>query len=279
MDLYEEQARWFRNIPIVDPRIRASLHVEDREDLKFWDYHLQHVAPGQYNFISHSRSQNSEDTKGCEQCLRYRPYLTKEFFVCIDSDLRLLRGESDLNASNYIAQTYTYSWENHCCEAEHLQARLRVRIPDIDSIFDFRVFFAALSKIMYEPFRLLMYYDSHDRSLWNLRKFNACIPLQPRREQLKENGKAFLDVVQQNFSQATENLSAPETFTIGIKEEQTYLHVRGHNIYDLTLYIGTLLCRGKYIVFHKEILDFNYPHEGYDEINLLNIDLESITNS
>ena len=47
-------------------------------------------------------------------------YLTDSFFICIDSDLRLLRGEEGLSAVNHIAQTYAYSWENHLCESSHL---------------------------------------------------------------------------------------------------------------------------------------------------------------
>lgn len=277
MNIYEEQARWFRNIALVDPRIRASLHVEDKEDVRFWDYHLQQVAQGQYNFIFHSRSKKGKDTRGCEQCLNYRHFLSKDFFICIDSDLRLLRGETDLTASNYIAQTYTYSWENHCCESNHLQARLRERMAGIDSVFDFRIFFRKLSEIMYKPFKLLIYYDLHDHVVWNLRKFNACIPLQPSHEQLEDNGKKMLDVIQRNFNQATEGLSVPEGFSINIDKTQTYLHVQGHHIYDLTLHIGTMLCKGKRIAFHTEILNKEYPGEGYSEINCLKQDLEYIT--
>ena len=157
MDIYEEQAQYFRNIPLLDPAYSACVHVEDKEDECFWDYHLQSIKPATYYFVSQSKSANGMDTKGCEQCLKYRDYLSDRFFICIDSDLRLLRGEKELDAAHLIAQTYTYSWENHCCEANHLQGRLRERIPEIDSVFDFRVFFNELSKVLYRPLLLLLY--------------------------------------------------------------------------------------------------------------------------
>lgn len=276
MNIYEEQARWFRNIPLADPRFRACIHIEDKEDEKFWDYHLQHIAPARYKFISHSKSLSGNETTGCEQCLNYRQYLSDKFFICIDSDLRLLLGEYELDAAHYIAQTYTYSWENHCCEAEHLQARLRGHIPDIDNVFDFRVFFHELSKIMYEPLKLLVYYDSTDRDVWNLSKFNACIPIQPRREQLEDNGRPLLNIIRNNSKTATDELSLPDGFTIGIEESQTYPHIRGHHLYNLTLHIGTMLCRGKQVAFHSEVLNSNYPQDGYTEIINLNNDLEQI---
>ena len=68
MDIYEQQARWFRNIPLIDPRFRASVHIEDKEDEKFWDYHLQHIAPARYKYISHSKNGSGKEITGCECC-------------------------------------------------------------------------------------------------------------------------------------------------------------------------------------------------------------------
>lgn len=277
MDIYEQQARWFRNIPLIDPRFRASVHIEDKEDEKFWDYHLQHIAPARYKYISHSKNGSGKETTGCEQCLKYRKFLSDSFFICIDSDLRVMRREPELDAFHYIAQTYTYSWENHCCEAEHLQARLREYIPDIDEAFDFRIFFYRLSEIVYNPLKMLVYYESVNPTAWNLSKFNACITLQPRREQLGDNGKLLLDTIRNNFRTATEGLSLPDGFAVDVEESQAYLHIRGHHLYRLTLHIGTMLCRGRQVAFHTQVLNANYPQEGYPEIIKLNKDLEYIT--
>lgn len=276
MNIYEEQARWYRNISLLDPSIRACIHVEDKEDEKFWNYHLQKVSPGKYQFISQSKSSLGKETKGCEQCLKYKGLLSDRFFICIDSDLRLLLGQPELDAAHYVAQTHTYSWENHCCEAEHLQARLRSRIPDIDAIFDFRIFFRELSSIIYQPLRLLVYYTDVDNSIWNLRKFNACIPIQARREQLVDNGKGLLDSIRMSFAEATSGLEIPDDFMIGIEKSQSYLHIQGHQIFNLTRNIGTLLCHGMGIAFTTEVLDADYPDSGYQEVLDLKQDLLDI---
>ena len=112
-DVYKEQAQFFANVPLMQNGVVASVHLEDGDDKDFWNAMLQIHHPGRYYFITHSRSPKGFDTKGCEQCLKYRPYLSKRFFICIDSDMRYLLQEQDIDAANYICQTYTYSWENH----------------------------------------------------------------------------------------------------------------------------------------------------------------------
>ena len=112
-DDYKEQAQYFANVPFMEKGVVASVHLEDSDDKDFWNAMLQSRKPGRYYFITQSRSPKGFDTKGCEQCLKYRPYLSKHFFICIDSDMRYLLQETGLDAANYICQTYTYSWENH----------------------------------------------------------------------------------------------------------------------------------------------------------------------
>ena len=115
----------FANVPLINRDIIASVHLENREDELFWDTLLQSHRPGKYNYIYESRiAKNSIPASGVNQCLRYKPYLSKTFFVCIDSDLRYLLQEPEIDARHYILQTYTYSWENHYCFAEQIQTRL-----------------------------------------------------------------------------------------------------------------------------------------------------------
>lgn len=195
MNRIEEQARYYRNLPLRDRSIKAVVHLEDSEDIFFWNNQLQNALPAKYLYLPYSKNDKGNDTRGCEQCLRYRPYLTKRFFICIDSDLRQLKGEEGVSADNYIAQTYAYSWENHICEAEHLQARFSNLAPDSD--FDFSVFLKKLSAVVYEPLLYLVHYsqDSELNQRWNVSKFNACLPLQPKREDLANDGNAYINTL------------------------------------------------------------------------------------
>lgn len=278
MDWIRKQAQLYQNLAKTT-RYQAVVHLEDKEDQIFWDYQLQHVKSGRYRFISFSKSDKGKDTTGCEQCLKYVPYLNKQFFICIDSDLRLLRGDITLKASNHIAQTYTYSWENHLCEASHLAHRMTQNLADVD--FDWQAFLSAFSKIVYKPLLYLIHLgaDSSTNQLWNVSKFNACIPLQPKRTDLDNNGAAYLSTMQSLFDNALKDLpEIPETSIDSLTEENAYLHIQGHRLYDLIMHIGKLLCRETGIAFKTAILDKGLHTDGYDEIKSLQADLESILN-
>ena len=209
MNRIEEQARYYRNIPLRDRNIKSVVHLEDAEDILFWSNQLQKAFPATYHFITYSKNEKGNDVHGCEQCLRYKAYLTKTFFICIDSDLRQLKGEVGLTADNHIAQTYAYSWENHFCEAEHLQKRFAESVSDSD--FDFQVFLQNLSAVVYKPLLYLVHYSqsSELNQQWNITKFNACLPLQPKREELADNGSVYIGHVKRLFEDALRNLQQP----------------------------------------------------------------------
>lgn len=277
MNRIEAQARYYHNFPLRYRNIKAVVHVEDSEDIPFWNHQLQNVLPASYHFLPYSKNDKGNDARGCEQCLRYKPYLTKNFFICIDSDLRQLRGEEGLTADNYIAQTYTYSWENHVCEANHLQERFAQFFHE--TAFDFRVFLQNLSAVVYKPLLYLVHYSQSTElnQQWNITKFNACLPLQPKREELAEHGKAYTERVALLFEEALSNLQLPNTIAHEcLNETNAYLHIQGHQLYKLLLHIGTMLCHGKGIAFKTDILDKAFHTEGYQEIVHVQSDLKQI---
>ena len=275
MDWIRKQARLYQNLART-MRYQAVVHLEDKEDEYFWDYQLQSVKPGRYRYLYYSKSDKGTDSRGCEQCLRFRPYLTDRFFICIDSDLRLLRGEQGLVAANHIAQTYTYSWENHLCEAAHLNERKDKAIPDSD--FDLQAFLYSFSKIVYKPLLYLIQYgaDSSTNQLWNVSKFNACIPLQPSRSDLVDNGAGYLAKVKENFNKALATLPSEVKTVELLTEENAYLHMQGHQLYKLVMHIGSMLCGGTGITFKTDVLNKGLHTNGYEEIESLQSDLQYI---
>lgn len=280
MNRIEEQARYYRNIPLRDRSIRAVVHLEDTEDRLFWENQLQKAFPGNYHFITFSKNEKGNDVHGCEQCLRYRTYLTKNFFICIDSDLRQLKGEVGLTADAYIAQTYAYSWENHFCEAENLQRRFIESVPNSD--FDFHIFLQKLSTVVYKPLLYLVHYSQSSgfNKQWNITKFNACLPLQPARNELTDNGIAYIEHVKQLFEDALQDLQQPENMENEYLEEtNAYLHIQGHQLYKLVLHIGTILCKGAGVAFKTDILDKSIHTDGYLEIDNVQSDLRIITST
>ena len=275
VDWIKKQARLYQNLAQTR-RYRAVVHLEDKEDEYFWDYQLQSVSPGRYRYLYYSKSNKGTDSRGCEQCLRFRPYLTDRFFICIDSDLRLLRGEQGLEASNHIAQTYTYSWENHLCEEFHLSERIKRALPKSD--FELSAFMHSFSKIVYKPLLYLIEYgsDNQANSLWNVSKFNACILLQPSGSDLANNGAGYLAKVQERFNNALAKFPNNPKPVNTLTEDNAYLHIQGHQLYKLMTHIGSRLCRGTGVAFKTDILDKGLHTDGYEDIDLLQSDLHVI---
>lgn len=277
MDRIYQQAQYFSNLPLRDRSIKAVVHLEDSDDVPFWSNQLRNIYPAKYRFLTYSKNGNGTDSRGCEQCLRYKPYLNNRFFICIDSDLRQLKGEQGLTANNNVAQTYAYSWENHFCEAEHLQERFTELVSDSD--FDFKVFLHNLSVVVYRPLIYLVHYSrcSELNQQWNITKFNSCLPLQPKRDELEDNGKGYIGRVAELFDEKISGLQQPEEMTNEyIDEANAYLHIQGHQLYKLVLQIGSMLCKGKGVAFKTEILDKAVHTEGYNEIENVQLDLMQI---
>lgn len=277
MDRIYQQAQYFSNLPLRDRSIKAVVHLEDSDDVPFGSNQLRNIHPAKYRFLTYSKNGNGTDSRGCEQCLRYKPYLNKRFFICIDSDLRQLKGEQGLTANNNVAQTYAYSWENHFCEAEHLQERFTELVSDSD--FDFKVFLHNLSVVVYRPLIYLVHYSrcSELNQQWNITKFNSCLPLQPKRDELEDNGKGYIGRVAELFDEKISGLQQPEEMTNEyIDEANAYLHIQGHQLYKLVLQIGSMLCKGKGVAFKTEILDKAVHTEGYNEIENVQLDLMQI---
>lgn len=285
VDNYKLQATYFANVLTHQTNAIACVHLEDSEDKPFWNTLLQSHRPGLYYYITYSRSKNGNNTSGCEQCLKFRPYLSKRFFICIDSDMRYLLQESYLDATHFVCQTYTYSWENHYCEANALQQRFESLCPDKAIEFDFTVFLSALTKVVYKPLLLLLYCLKHDKVDFNLRMFRACIPHQCLRKELAENGKSLIDRISKNFNQYLDtpfaksvDFEAESSYcqALNVNEQNAYFYIRGHELIDLVSYIGDLLCRGTSVSFKKDVLLYELSQQNYWQIKNVLSDISTI---
>ena len=283
----KHQSLDFANVPLIDRRVIASVHLENQEDELFWDTLLQNNRQGKYNYIYKSRiAKDSAPVSGVNQCLRYKPYLSKTFFVCIDSDLRYLLQEPEINAEHFILQTYTYSWENHYCLAQEIQSRLATLAHQAASNFDFVRFTDALSKCAYEP--LLYLLEALDKQLAPkniVGLFGSCFPMQCPATIFEDNGSQFLLQVVQQLQQFTSNpafasidLAAAKAkySQLGLNEGNTYLHLRGHNIWSLLNHIGNMLCRPHQINFKQQILIPSLQLSGYWEMDKIQDDIRKL---
>lgn len=289
-DVYQLQAQLYANAVLMQRGTIAYVHLEGEDDKAFWNAMLQKGHPGQYRFVTYSRSSESNGpeaamAQGVMQCLKFRPYLSKQFFICIDSDMRYLLQEPDFDADHFVCQTYTYSWENHYCEADALQKRFAEKCPEKANQFNFVSFFSAYSAVVFKPMLLLLHCLRYHKPDFSRRQFNACLPHQCRGYELTNNGESLIEKISNNFDEYLNTHFAKSVdfeaerkycHSIGVNEENVYLHIRGHNLFDLVAYIGGLLCHDTTVSFKKDILMSDLPPQNYWQIEKVAEDISSI---
>lgn len=283
-DNYKQQAQYWENYRLIDRTVKACVHLEDKSDTSFWDKLLQKYRPGKYHYISYSFSKNNRRTTGCEQCLRFSPYLSDSFFVCIDSDYRHLLGQKNLDTSHYILQTYTYSWENHYCQASNLQRRTN-QAGAME--FDFNQFLKEYSKTVYEPLLILINSRKNNDGEITDKDFNQCLISQCTAKEMENNGEGVVCKIDYNlknllarhksYVEEIDLSSLKANYAgIGLYESNAYLHIRGHNIFDLIAYIGKMLCKRSRIDFVESVLTSHLPNEEYWEMEKLSEDIRHL---
>lgn len=272
----EAQAEYYANIPIVDRTYRASVHLESEDDEMFWDTMLQEYRPGKYYYIYYSKSESGYDSKGCKQCLNYRKYLSRNFFICIDSDLRYLSQEQGIDSAHFILQTYGYSWENHYCYAEKLENSWKNRCPKEAQTFSFLRFLNEFSNAIYSGFLyFLVMRERGFKTDFLLPRFDETIPRQCSSKELTENGKNVVFKVRNDFPYV--NVLDKAYFEhLGLNANNAYLHIKGHTIYTLIKSVGNCLCHFSDINFEKEVMLDSLQTKGYWETDKIRDDILSL---
>ncbi len=251
---YENLAIHYRGAATL-LKCEASIHVEDFEDAVFWERIFYHFLPeNKYNFIYYSQSPKGNKTTGCEQCLKYKAFLDKQLFICIDSDYRYLLQEHEINVTNYIIQSYTYSIENHLCFALKLN-RISEKCTGIKNfIFDFEVFLVNLSNSIYELFIWHLHFlRQNNESTFSRNDFINTININKITSfNIQDNAEAYINNIKSNCDAKIAELTSiygtvdvendrDHFAALGLHPDNTYLYIRGHNILDLIVKIGNTI--------------------------------------
>ena len=333
---YESAAKRFK----AELRLRggtAAVHIENKNDEVFWWKVLHDAYPqGKFRFISGSRSINGNITSGCTQCLQYRDFLDRHFWIAIDSDYRYLSEEPDIDAKHFILQTYTYSFENHFCfwkncqrvtdadvpnaepydenspEAELLQQMQakpseqedaandnfdfdgdddpKTDMDDLnedvtarkDTRFDWKYFFETYSRQVYPLMVWQLYLREVSPEAFPQGTFHRLITLPIGAHAAENNGLSVLRVLKMRCHKFLAHLKrsypdADNTWfearcnAMGVRRDNCYLFVRGHQLYDTVVRIGVRLHRK----FEKEMLK-ELCFDEYEEIRKIKEDVQSI---
>ncbi|MDE5883111.1 MAG: DUF4435 domain-containing protein [Muribaculaceae bacterium] len=265
--------------------VDSIVHIEDNEDKWLWQQLLSKYRPGRYEFYPGSINHSGKPTTGCEQCLKYKAYLSQRFFIAIDSDLRYLMDEG-LRASNGVLQTYAYSWENHCCFAEKLQKDFAEKTGR-GGMFNFVEFLQQYSEIVYEPFLIMLYHQRNTLHSFDRKKFKQIISIQYRGGDEADNGRPILDRLKNRFTNELQAITVNGSIDItdeaaryeakGVTRDNVYLYVRGHCLYNLLNSLGKKLCEGTGADFEEDILKSALAYGEYEAIDLIRNDIEILS--
>lgn len=248
---YEYWANYYANAAI-EYEFTAYVHVEAFDDAVFWEKTFTHFLPDmKLNFIWASNTPSGHETTGSAQCLKYKNYLSKQFFICIDSDYRYLLQEVGISAANFIFQTYTYSIENHFCYAAKLNTTAEQCTGVADKIFDFEAFLLAYSQAVYEAFIWHLHFlKQGDGRTFSKDIFNRILSLNGMPGfSINNNGEVIINELSTRCAAKVAELK--ETYplaviateqahftTLGLTPDNTYMYVRGHNLFDLIVKLG-----------------------------------------
>lgn len=247
---YESLARHYRNLRIIN-KDKACLHLEHTNDKAFWEpFFLKFFPRDSFHYITYSKSELGNDTTGCEQCLKYKPYLDKYFLICIDSDYRYLHQESNIDIQHFIFQTYTYSFENHLCHERGFNTTCKASSNFDNLNYNFSVFMTKFSFIIYELFIWHMALHKNNSADFEKDEFLNILAMgslvankqQDYLTELKDRVDSKLASLQQAYPAF--NLSDNKSYydTLGIKNDNVYLYIRGHNLFSMYQKIANNIC-------------------------------------
>lgn len=153
----------------------------------------------------------------------------------------------------FILQTYTYSFENHLCFADRLNLLPEKVCGLPNELFDFGQFLMAYSKEIY-PLFLLFLYDFRQLGEKMLNKdFFKLLSFPDIPDKLKNDGASVISELHDrvtaeikrlkgSYPDIDETAERTKYAALGLCEDNAYLYVRGHNLYDLIVRIGESLC-------------------------------------
>lgn len=258
----------------------AAIHLENKNDEIFWAKVLHEAYPqGKFRFIAASRSFSGNMTAGCTQCLQYREFLDRRFWIAIDSDYRYLTEESGIDANHFVLQTYTYSFENHFCYYKNCQRAIDVApLPS----FSFEKFFREYSRAVYPLLVWQLYLQEVGEDAFPQKVFHRLLTLPLGHRSIYNNGDSVLRLLRERCSKLLKHLKQtyPDADTTwyearcnaqGVHRDNCYLFVRGHQLYDMIVAQGSRFNKH----FEKEITSQLYFGE-YDEIIKIHNDILTI---
>jgi len=216
--------------------------VENEDDIPFWRGVFDRYAPHlnfEISFPSHHLA------RGKEEVLKIQA--GEYLLLCVDSDYDYLLQDATqvskrINQESYIFQTYAYSIENYKCYAESLRGVCVSSSLNDKEFFDLVEFLKLYSNIIYELFLYSYEFEKQGDNSFTRDDFSKVIKILEK-VNINEQGKQAIDALvnsvdcklrelKTNNPDININSIAQELEVLGVNQDNTYLFVKGHVIYD-----------------------------------------------
>lgn len=228
---------------------RVIVEIEDNIDMGFWKDILKEKCPSKdFHFNPYHTVLNDNDmgnrVKGKTRIMEMASQMNDWHIGCIDSDYDWILSDycdkgKTINDNKYLLQTYAYSFENLLCLSSALNDFCQETTEECTDV-DFNDYVQKVSATIYPLLIWSLYLYSkgnhdftptawHDILISTLKDTEASLTL------IEEKVKAKFDEL--NTIHASEiserdNLKESLSKTKGITEENAYLFVRGHELFD-----------------------------------------------
>ena len=229
---------------------RVTVEVEDTIDRDFWSDLLSELCPEKelhfdpYHTVLNEDGSYVRTGRGKAQIIKTSSEFNEWHIGCVDSDYDWLLSDytddgKTISNNKYLLQTYAYSIENLLCEPASLNDVCKEACGD-NPDFDFAAYVEKLSK---QAYPLLMW------SLYLYSKGNHEFTPNSWREILvndKNNAEDSYNVVEGKVTAKFAELNSTHAEEVELKDnlahallkekhvrpEDTYLYVRGHELFD-----------------------------------------------
>lgn len=231
---------------------RVLVDVEDDIDAEFWEDLLKDICPHkEFHFVPYHTYLKEDGDKvfmrGKSHVLHPDEEFNRWHIGCVDSDYDWILSDytdagKTISSTKYLLQTYAYSIENLMCLSCTL-GDFCCENTEETSEFDFEDYLTRLSKAVYPLLVWSTYLCSkNDHSFtpaaWREVLVNTEKDPEASLAQIEAKAKAKKEELDKNFANEITDKEDFEFSYICLKdvtEEDAYLYVRGHELFDQIL--------------------------------------------
>ena len=233
---------------------RVTVEVEDTIDRDFWSDLLGELCPEKefhfdpYHTILNEDGNSERTGKGKSQIINASADFNAWHIGCVDSDYDWILSDytdagKTISGNKYLLQTYAYSIENLMC--------LSCTLGDLCSenteetvVFDFDDYLTRLSKAVYPLLVWSTYLCSKGEhaftpTAWREVLVNTEKDPEASLVIIEAKAKAKIEEFDKKYAGEITDKEDFEFQTIcmkGVTDDETYLYVRGHELFDHILY-------------------------------------------